>query len=169
MKLDKKALIAIAIGWYVLFTVLLATTQNSVSSLNSIISIFRVVFHGLQINSITLSFGFAGSAILLALLILLLIYLLRVWQSVIRLTRVLVRFVFFDEGTSTNDDFSDKKTATEAQVAPEKEMLFSLFGKNVMKSNNGLFWLSLRSFMIIWAIIIVIALVSGFVSAVLGF
>lgn len=169
MKVDKKALVAMAIGWYILFTVLLATTENSVSSLVSIASVFRVIFHGLQINSIALSLGFAGSTILLGLLILLLIYLLRVWQSVIRLTRILVRFVFFDEGTSTNDDFSNKQTATEVQVAPEKEMLFSLFGKNVMKSNNGLFWLSLRSFMIIWAIIILVALVSGFVSAVIGF
>jgi len=157
MKLNRKALIALAVGWFVLVDILLRTTEGSVSALNSIALSFRGIIRGLGGSSyssyyyLLVNLGIIGLVLLVALTFLILIFLSRAWRYVIRLSRYLVNYLFF--------------TNSEGEQKDAKEMVYALFGENAMSAKDSLFWLTLRSLLTIWSIIILVTIIAGLINA----
>src|SRR5438876_1630803 len=141
MKIDRKALVAIAVGWFVLVDILLRTTEGLVgfivsmgSNVRGLAYAFFNIRGGDFFTSLIIGLIIIAISVIIILSLLLLVYLRRAWTSVINLTRFLVNFFFFNSDTET-----------EGTITMEKNLLRTLFGENVLdlKSRDGLLWRTL--------------------------
>ncbi len=151
MKLNKNAQVAIAVGWFALIDILLSTTGGAVGAVSGTSSTFRGIIRGFGLNYFILGLGIVALVSIGLLALLIIAYVVRAWTSVIKLTRVLVKYFFF---TSDSVDSNEE----------EKKMLQSLFGGDTLVSKDALFWLSLRSLLAIWIVIIIINIIASIIN-----
>ena len=151
MKIDRKALFALAVGWFVLLDILLRTTDGMIGYVNNVSSNVRGLIYSLRFPDIFFYLSVIGLVSLVLLSLLGLAYIWRAWTSVISLTRVLVSFFFFN-----------KKSNSEDEAMFDPEMLEALF-----KGNNALLWRALSSLLAIWIILILISIIFGLINFII--
>ena len=110
VKSNRKMLLALGLGWFVLLNILLGTTESVTGLEFSSFAGLRCIIRGLGYNEFLIGVGIAGIISLALLTFLSLVYLVRAWNSVINVTRILIQFIFIDDKSeSINNVEAERK------------------------------------------------------------
>jgi hypothetical protein len=156
MNTNKKLLIALGLGWFVLFDILLSTSNASLNAFSIITGTFRGLLQSILFARIFVpQFSYILLALIGWLALLLIILILRIWSGAITITRNLVVFLLRNGGETNSSE--------------ENDLLLALFGKDPLLSKNTLVWKLLRDFILTWILLLVFQLFASIISAMYSF
>lgn len=155
MKNSTTKSVALVVMWFFLVNILLSTSSSATGSIFSIALSFRGLVRGYIFYSEPLLMGIylTGLALLIWLILFILMYLLRAWSSIIEISKHLLKYFVFDDQSEQKD------------FVAESNMLERIFGEDILTSKDSLFWKATRSIVLIWAITIIISIISGILFA----
>jgi len=166
-KPDRSLQIAVGAGLYVLINIVLATSGAALSTLSSTST--KLAGLGRALSSYYFDrplylLVIVGATLVVLTALALLLGTMQMWSGVISIARAAVPFLFPSSATDDKEPNQEETPAADARTT-----LTSLLFDKSAKRPAGLVWRFLRLAMYDWALILLLQLFAGTVSALMGY